>query len=72
MTIDIVTLDDWEGLYINGKLVDEDHSIRLDTVLKKLAREYKFTFRSRYVSPEFEEKIHEVGNLPENLDEVEF
>lgn len=71
MNIDIIILDDWEGLYINGQLVDEGHSINLRTVLKKLAKEYNFTFRSHCASPELEDKIQQVGSLPKNLDEVE-
>lgn len=33
MKVDIIQDDDWAGLYIDGKLVHEDHSIELDTLI---------------------------------------
>ena len=29
----LVTADDWEGLYIDGKLVEEDHRLHLRDVM---------------------------------------
>lgn len=34
--IEITIADDWEGIYLNGKLINDDHSIRYDQVLKTL------------------------------------
>ena len=32
--------DDWEGLYINGVLVDEGHRVRLEDVMCRLGIHY--------------------------------
>lgn len=61
----LVTADDWQGLYKNGILITEDHTIELQTILKHLGIE-------------LEEKecdcnwIHERGNLPDKLKDVKF
>lgn len=34
--VTIVSVEDWEALYIDGKKVDEGHSLRLSDVLKAL------------------------------------
>ena len=49
---------DWSGLYVDGKLEHEDHSLEADLVLKKLGMKYK----------EFEAKVD--GYLPKNLKDV--
>jgi hypothetical protein len=60
----LVCGDDWQGLYINGKLVEEGHNIPLDEIFKYLGIEG----RSITVNDEW---LQEQGRLPENLDEVE-
>lgn len=60
----IVDADDWAGLYIDGKLVYEGHSIDYRQVFKHLNIDY-----SRKEA-DFE-WMDEVGRLPENLSEVE-
>lgn len=37
MKVTFVDGDDWEGVYIDGKLVTEGHCVRVDEVLKLLA-----------------------------------
>lgn len=36
----IVTADDWQGIYVNGKLVDETHRLRLSDILSILGVDY--------------------------------
>lgn len=36
MKVNIVSVEDWEALYIDGKLVDEGHSLDLVEVLRLL------------------------------------
>jgi len=34
--VTFVEADDWQGLYLDGKLVEEDHCVRVDDVLRRL------------------------------------
>jgi hypothetical protein len=61
----IVGGDDWEGIYIDGKLVREGHSIDSDDVLEALGIDYV----SRGVNQEW---LEEMGSLPDNLSDVQF
>ncbi len=55
--------DDWEGLYIDGKLVEEHHHVRLEDIFKHLGIEATFIFPDQ-------QWLEERGNLPENLEDV--
>ena len=59
----IVNGDDWKGIYIDGQLKYEGHSIRPMDIFNVLDIDFK----------EFEcdlEWLEEQGNLPKNLNEV--
>lgn len=56
--------DDWEGVYINGELAAEGHSISAQDLADVLSLE----FQSIYVSNEW--LGDEVGNLPENINDI--
>lgn len=62
----LVSFDDWEGLYLNGKKVEDHH-----TVLDKeefLAKHQPFTYRRDEGDDRW---ISELGDyLPEDLDQV--
>lgn len=59
----IVNGDDWQGIYINGKLYYEGHSIPNHIVLEALDAPYETTeCDSNW--------LEECGNLPKNLEEV--
>jgi hypothetical protein len=61
--IDIITLDDWEGVYLDGKLIDQGHSLDLREVLTTLG----FHVESQYV---IGEELDEFGNsFPTSLEE---
>lgn len=55
--------EDWAGLYINGKLYAEGDSLDWDVFFKMLLPQTK----TITADPEW---VREVGNLPENLEEV--
>lgn len=57
--------DDWEGLYLNGKLVDQSHKI----LLEDLCRELKIRFMLRFVNKEW---LNDRDSLPEDLSEVQY
>lgn len=61
--ITFVDGDDWEGLYINNKLVLENHSLRISDVLKALGIKYESIIAD-------DEWLASCGNLPENLADV--
>lgn len=67
MTKDIVYVmgDDWEGVYIDGKLVNENHSVNWPYVLKQLGH-YVSVKEVDY------EWLGERGNFPEDISEVVF
>lgn len=60
-----ISCDDWEGYYINGKLVTENHSIDPRDLLEKIPN---IIFESEYCKGD----LQKFGYcLPENLEEVE-
>ena len=61
--VGLVRGDDWEGLYLDGKLVEEGHHLRLTDVLKH------FGIECEEVWPD-DSWLEERGRLPENFDEV--
>lgn len=65
MTVHIVSSPsgDWEGLYLDGRLVVEGHSLSWWQVLSAIRIEYD-------MSECDETWINDVGRLPENLDDV--
>jgi len=46
--------DDWEGVYYNGKLLYQGHSIRWDEVLKKLG----YNITSNYIEDDDWENLN--------------
>lgn len=68
----IIRADDWEGLFVDGKLVYEYHEIERAT-LRKLCKEYdiKFTeIQEAWVTSEYEDHLNDVGGFDENLSDV--
>lgn len=63
VTVGFVDCDDWEGLYINGRLIEQSHHIRLDEVLAHLG------IKCVCYYPD-DAWLEERGDLPENLDDV--
>jgi hypothetical protein len=61
--IDLVYGDDWIGLYLDGKLVEEGHSLEPFHVLDALG--IKHTYHAADI-----DWLHEEGCLPERLDDV--
>lgn len=40
MKVDFVNVDDWEGMYIDGRLVQQGHSLEPEDVLRQLNIEH--------------------------------
>lgn len=56
--------DDWEGLYLDGTLVEQGHHVRLEDVMKHLGVRYDALYADQ-------EWLEARGRLPENLEDVE-
>lgn len=59
----LVNSDDWQGIYIKGKLVYENHSISCQEFIKHAGLECGY----RTADEEF---VAEQGGLPQDLEEV--
>jgi len=62
----LVEADNWAGLYVNGKLVEQHHDIDLVEWLAK----YGVPIKLKYAYNDLQ--VAESGQLPESLDEVDF
>lgn len=71
MATDVVIAlgDDWSGLYVNRKLVYEDHRLRADDVCRCLVGHTIATFSQGEVDLAY---LEEYGSLPENINEVKW
>ena len=59
----LVCADDWRGLYIDGKLVEEGHSMPFDAICRHLGIDGAYMYAD-------DEWLAERGSLPENLEDV--
>jgi hypothetical protein len=64
--------EDWEGLYIDGVLVTEDHSLSGAAVLSILAMQQQGikVFISLVLNDRAEATLLVLGSLPKTIDEV--
>lgn len=56
--------NDWEGVYVNGKLIQEHHHIDWPALLKHLGFEYE----SLEITDQ--EWLENLGSLPEKLEDI--
>jgi hypothetical protein len=66
LNIDLVRADDWEGIYVLGKLWEQDHSINWFELLKK------HVVHISTIRWADEEWLATVGSYPATLSEVKF
>jgi hypothetical protein len=62
-SIKIIFMDDWTALYVGGKLVLENHSLRTEQVLKAIGIEFQ--------TIHLEEELEIRDQLPENYEDLE-
>ena len=73
----LLQVEDWEGLYINGELVEEGHTLnegnsRIKYFLK-LAKKYDFNLENMeeiYAAEEDEELVMDWGNFPKDINKL--
>jgi hypothetical protein len=65
--ITVVSADDWAAIYVDGKLLEQGHSVREDTLLELLVRAgiQVFDYSER---PECYAMCDEVGAFPDTDD----
>lgn len=70
MDLHIVLCDDWEGLYIDGHLIQEGHSLSLMQVLETLSRRGQpiHALHEQWLDYEDMERLR--GALPKTLEEL--
>jgi hypothetical protein len=66
-----VSSDDWEGLYDNGILVDEGHHIQHTDLHRCMGDAPMSQLQYRTVTAAYTKVLHERGNLPRALIDVE-
>lgn len=70
----LLSVEDWEGLYLNGKLFDQGHSIQFERFLKSIIGQEIIieSFISKYIDlPEDNCDLEKYGNrFPDKLEEV--
>ena len=66
--IKYVAGDDWQGLYIDGGLVEENHSIRIIDLLEMLEGRGVLTFDYHEVNQGY---LEDLGNLPDKFDDID-
>lgn len=66
MKLKNISLDDWEGWYLDGKLIQQGHSTDANDLLEKILGE---SIDSEYIE---NDDLDEFGNsLPDSLEEIE-
>lgn len=69
MDIQIARADDWNALYIDGQLEEEDHSLAvvLERLFEILRDEYRLTYQSDFVNQDW---IEYEGSFPEVVQRI--
>lgn len=75
----LIDSEDWEGLFVNGKLVEEGHTLNQGynriNYFKKLAKKYNFNLyelESGFVTPEYQIELENYGGFPDNIKDVKY
>jgi hypothetical protein len=75
----LLKADDWEGLYINGTLVTEGHTLNegndRSRFFANLAETLNFKLldmETAQIDPKYEEELSIIGSLPCNLVDIKY
>jgi hypothetical protein len=66
----LLSADDWEGLFIDGELIDEGHEIRRTELVKAMKTYSTFDVKFEYFSIEGQEWLEERGSFPMNFCDI--
>lgn len=67
-----VYADDWAGMYANGKLINEGHSLRLCDMIEWLSDKGPVHIVSYDCRPAHENWLNRIGRLPVKLADVSY
>lgn len=69
----LVKSDDWQGLYINNKLWEEDHHIEFSAIIDGCKRNGVDVadLEEMWVSEDYQEKLEDIGNFPDSYEDIE-
>lgn len=68
MKINYVTGDDWQGLYVNGCLIEEGHTIRITDLLEILKDRKLLTFDYHEIDQNY---LEDLGSLPDKFEDID-
>lgn len=75
----LIRSDDWEGLFVRGKLAEEGHTLNQGynkvRYFQKLAKQYKFNLeemQTGYVTESYERVLEDEGGFPKMLYDVSY
>lgn len=66
----IVGLDDWEGLYFKGKLIEDDHEIRRENLVRLMKQYGVLDVEFKYLNQEGEQVVQESGSMFNTYEEA--
>jgi hypothetical protein len=73
----LIQADDWEGLFINGKLVKEGHTLNEGTsrvkYFNQISKKHNFNLddlKEVWIDESDEEKLYDCGSFPNSLSEL--
>lgn len=66
----IVSIEDWEGVYYQGKLIYEQHEVRRFKLIDIMKEYNTFDVVEVWLSSEGDEYIQDRGRMPENYDDL--
>ncbi|WP_064199133.1 hypothetical protein [Brevibacillus brevis] len=69
-TLIVLTGDDWEGLFYNGKLIEEEHSIHKSELVNRMKQYQTFDVRFLWLNNMGLKWIHNEGSFPSNFEDV--
>ncbi|OPH61892.1 hypothetical protein BC351_01225 [Paenibacillus ferrarius] len=66
----LVSGDDWEGLYYDGKLIEEEHTIQRKTLVDQMKHYTTFNVEFKTINSVGMEWLQDEGSLPVYLDHI--
>ncbi|MOA10828.1 hypothetical protein D3C78_1307350 [compost metagenome] len=70
MKINIVIADDWEGLYLNNRLIEEGHKIKRLELVGVMKEFNTFDVEEQWLNNAGIEAVERIGSLPSKYDDI--
>jgi len=66
----IVIADDWEGLYVNGRLIEEGHKVKRSELIQTMKEFNTFNVEEKWLNNEGIEVVESLGSMPKKYLEI--